>query len=821
MLGKNLSKTMILIHSLGLVTAFSSTSLQAANPEPTAPLDNVTAQWGIVEEYCLGCHNFEDWAGSLALDTYSPNGVAEDPEVWEKVIKKLRGRLMPPPGNPRPATTEIDSFISSLENSIDHAHLDQDEHPGQVALHRLNRTEYANEIKRLLDLEVDTTTLLPPDTRSEGFDNVANVLQVSPTFLDQYISSARAISIQAVGASSPTPGLSTYEAADQIGQFSHVHGLPLGTRGGFQVEHYFPAAGDYALSIRLSSAEGSLLRSYPTGWLEYENTLIMTIDGNEVFRENIGGRADLTFVDQQQQQAVVAIQERFNQIPVQIAAGPHSIGVTFLAKTFAESDRKIAHLLPGLGMDSIPLALGVSVLGPFAAEANASGQVMTRSQAKIFSCFPANSDQENSCANQIIEELAQQAFRRPLNSGDRQTLMNFYQAGYQEDGFEAGIQKSIMAILASPKFLYRAEALPEQAKPGDTFALSDIELASRLSFFLWSQGPDDELITLAEQQQLRSGSILEAQVKRMLADPKSRSLIDNFAMQWLRVGDIDAINPDPRIFPEFDATLRSAFKEELALFIESILLDDRNVLELLTARHSFVNERLARHYDLPEVRGDRFRKIELEDSQRWGLLGKSGVLMLTSYPNRTSPVLRGAYIMETLIGVPPSAPPAGVETDLEDAPGVKPTTVRDRLAQHRANPSCNQCHGIIDPLGLALENFDAIGKWRYKDRWANQVIDSAGELVDGSPIAGMDGLRETLMARPDQFVQTFTEKLMTYALGRTIEYSDMPVIRKIVAASETKDYRFSALIQAIVETAAFQQKSVGETADDQLALTNK
>ncbi len=791
--------------------------LAAAGSLAQPPGADLEQRWGMLEQYCFGCHNFEDWAGGLDLESMNPAMVNDHPEIFEEVVRKLRGRLMPPPGQPQPAGAELSALVSSLEGTLDRSFLEGELHPGSVAIHRLNRIEYANEIKRLFALDVNPAELLPPDTRSEGFENVAEVLQVSPAFLDQYIAAARAISIRAVGDAEPRPDQYTYEAPDPLGQHGHVAGLPLGTRGGFQVEHYFPADAEYDIDLRVSSMEGSLVRSYPTGWLEYEHTLILTLDGEEVFRRNLGGEEDFRYVDQFQQQAVDDILDRFKGIRLQVPAGTHQVGVAFIAKTHAESDRKMLHTLPGLTMDSIPLVLGMNVTGPF----NPSGTGDTPSRQRIFTCYPASATEEVACAGQILSRLARQAFKRPVTEADLETLMGFYQAGHALNGFESGIQRAIMAMLASPKFLYRAEEIPPDAAPGQVMALSDFELASRLSFFLWSQGPDDELLAAAEAGDLRDRDQLKRQVDRMLADPRAQALVNNFGMQWLRVADIDAIDPDPRLFPEFDPTLRAALKEELRRFVASILLEDRPVTDLLDARHTFVNERLARHYGLSSVRGDRYRRVELAESHRWGLLGKGGILMLTSYPNRTSPVMRGAYILETIVGAPPAAPPPEVETDLEDAPGAQPTTVRARLEVHRENPSCNNCHGVIDPLGLALENFDAIGKWRDRDRWAGQVIDASGQLAGGVPIQGPDDLREALVAQPRQFAQSFTEKLMTYALGRAVEHHDMPVVRRIVAQAAEDDYRFSALVLAIAESVPFGMKQVPEEeADTRLGMND-
>ena len=797
--------------------ALSPLMLSAAEHDDAALLA-VTEQWGLLNDYCVGCHNSEDWAGSLDLDGMAPENIADNTPVFEAAMRKLRGRLMPPPGNDRPDEAAIDDFVGKVENYLDSVAATQGSNPGHIAVHRLNRKEYANAIEDLLAFKVDAEDLLPPDISSDGFDNVAEVLQVSPSFLEQYMAAARAVSILAIGEAAPPPDVASFEAPSLATQYRHVEGLPLGTRGGFSVAHYFPAAGDYEFNIEIASQEGSLQRSYPTWWLQSEHRFILTIDGEEVYSASLGGPEDEAAVDRIQTPAITEIQKRFTNIRIPIAAGEHQLAAGFVARTFAESDRIMDHLSPGEGQDNIPVVVAFKAFGPI----NPAGLPDVPSRSKIFSCYPSATAEQEPCAEHILSTLARQAFRRPVTESDMAPLRQFYQSGLEQSGFETGIQKGIMAILGSTKFLYRAEPIPEDAQPGESFLVSDMELASRLSFFLWSTGPDEELISLAAQDQLSEPAVLRAQVRRMLAHPKAAALTHNFAFQWLKIEDIDAIDPDPRIFPEFDKDLRYAFKEELALFVDSILRADRSVLDLLSADHSFINERLARHYGIDSVRGSQFRKVTLADQRRWGLLGKGGVLLLTSYPNRTSPVLRGAYILETLIGTPPTAPPPGVEIDLDtQQPGVAVTTVRQRLAEHRAQPSCNQCHGVIDPMGLALENFDAIGLWRDYDRYAAAPIDAQGRLISGQPLTGPADLRAALLSRPDQFVWALTEKLMTFALGRTVEHFDMPIVRSVARQAAEADYRFEAIVQGIVESDAFQMKSVpvAEASSGTVSLT--
>ncbi len=804
---KNLANRIFAGASLLAGLALNPLALAAAERAETADtakaLHEMEGQWGVLDKYCVKCHNSEDWAGSVDFGGFGAADVAKNPQVFEAAIRKLRGRLMPPPGNERPDEKTIDAFVAHMENYIDAASRDK-VNPGHIVAHRLNRKEYANAIEDLLAMKVDAKALLPSDTASDGFDNVANVLQVSPAFLEQYLSAARAISIDAIGNAAPPPDVASFEAPSLANQYRHVGGLPLGTRGGFAAEHFFPVDGEYEFNVEIASQEGSLQRSYPTWWLQSKHRFILTIDDQEVYTATLGGKEDEEAVDLNQTPAITEIQNRFNKIRVPVKAGTHNLGVTFAARTYAESDRIVDQLSPGEGQDNIPVVVAFKAVGPF----KPGGMPDVPSRRKIFSCYPHTTAEQAPCAKQIISSMARQAFRRPLTDADMATLMKFYQNGLEQGGFETGIQKSIMAMLGSTKFLYRAEPLPVDAKPGQAFAVTDVELASRLSYFLWSRSPDEELLTLAEQNRLHEPAVLKQEIHRMLADPRARALPENFAFQWLRIDDISTITPDPRLFPEFDMDLEAAFKEEMALFVDSILRSDHSVVDLLTANYTFMNERLARHYGVDSVRGSQFRRVVLEDQRRFGLLGKGAVLMLTSYPNRTSPVLRGAYILDAIIGTPPSAPPPGVEINLETKPGEVVKTVRLRMEAHRVQPTCNQCHGVIDPMGLALENFDAIGEWRDIDRFAASPIDAVGKLVSGQPVAGPQDLRKALASRPEQFVWALTKKLMTFALGRSVEYYDMPVVRSVVKQAAASDYRFEAIVQGIVASPAFQMKSM-------------
>jgi hypothetical protein len=746
--------------------------------------------------HCSKCHNSEDWAGGIAFDTMSPNDVPGNAETWEKVVGKLRGRLMPPPNAPQPTQQEIDGFVGFMENSLDHAPAAD---PGNVSLHRLNRTEYAREIERILGLDIDPATALPNDVSSDGFDNIAAVLRTSPTFLDEFITAARNISRQAIGRVSAKPSSRAYRTGAGL-QLEHQEGLPLGTRGGMLVTHYFPADGEYIFNIRDFYFGGA---GYVTK-IDAPHTVIMTIDDVRVFEGTVGGPADLQAVDQRQAEAADELQARFNHIRVRIKAGPHKVGVAFVERSFAESDSPLQPVAELPEMERYPTIPGFDVSGPF----NVTGVGDTESRRRIFICHPATAADEEPCAHRILANLASEAFRRPVTAADLEPPLRFYAMGRQVGDFEAGIESGLTAILSSTKFLFRAEAAPEGVRPGTVYRLNDLQLASRLSFFIWSEGPDQTLIDLAAAGTLHQPKVLDAQIHRMLLDPRSASLVNNFAFQWLNIPKIDTIEPDPVLYPEFTPDLRAALREEMRLFLDSVLRSDRSVLELLSSDQTFVNETLARHYGIPNIQGDQFRPIRLTDPNRFGLLGKGAVLMATSYGNRTAPVLRGAWILENITGTPPTAPPPGVGALKETEPGKEAETVRVRLERHRQNPSCNACHGVMDPMGFALENFDVVGGWRDRDLDAGSAIDSSGQLADGTHVASPAQLRKALLARPDQFVQTLTEKLMTFALGRAVTYQDMPTVRAIVRRAGAAHYRFEELVAGIVESAAFEMREL-------------
>jgi hypothetical protein len=762
-------------------------------------------QWSTVERYCVDCHNSVDRAGDIMFDRLAAGMVSREAEVFETAVRKLRGRLMPPPGNRQPDQGEIDALVSWLESSIDQGI----EEPvvGHVPIQRLNRTEYANAVKDLLGVEIDPEEYLPTEIEVDGFTNIAAALTVSPIFLEQYVGVAREVSRLAVGEREHEV-VNVYFPPPELGdQEGYVDGMPLGTRGGTRFEYLFPTDGEYQINI--TNLDIGL---YPRA-LEHEQTLVILIDRTEVFREKLGGPEDMAFVDLELALARAEIMERFANIPVQMTAGIHEVVVTFIERSQVATDDPIrgGKHYPGwayLGHLRVPRVIGgIEVVGPF----GATGVYRTPSQTKLFICEPEVPARERACAERITVNLAQRAFRRPITQEDVERLMAFYDSSREGgDGFDTGVEQMVTAVLVSPDFLYRGITPPQAAGGTDFHVLSDLELASRLSFFLWGQGPDDQLLELANAGELRGPGVIEAQIQRMLDAPRAESLVSNFALGWLNLDDLGEVEPDRQLFPEFSPELREDFAMEIDLFLRSILLEDQNVEELLAADHTFLNERLARHYGITSVRGPQFRRVSLEDEARHGLLGKGAVLLSTSYGDRTSPVLRGVWVLDKLIGTPPSPPPPNVETDLATPEGEQPKTIRARLEEHRADPSCNFCHGVFDPYGMALENFSATGQWRDSDWVADAPIDATTVLPNGEAIEGPAELRRALLRRPDQFVQALTEKLMMYALGRELEYHDMPRVRAIVRAAAEDDYRFSTIVTGIVSSDSFRMQALGE-----------
>jgi len=786
-------------NSIPLFAVLIQAGVLAAAPATQAQ-DPAEAHLALIKQYCSGCHNDRAKIGGISFQNITAESVAKNPDLFEKAVRKLRGRVMPPPGARQPDGTAVDSLVAWLEDSLDklpnQAHITDSE-----VLHRLNREEYQNAVRDLLLVDVNAEDLLPPDDTAQGFDNIATALQVSPSFIEQYVLAARTVALMALGKRDSRPQGWTFKAASG-NQLVHVPGLPLGTRGGILAKVDLPADGEYRINI------ADMATHIWGNGMEYENPLVVTVDNKIVYQTVIGGEEDMKLYDQVQSGAMDRVNARLKNIKFQASAGAHNIGVTFRRQSFAESDDQLQIFAPGGGQDRSYRVSSFQLLGPF----DVTGLSSTPSRDHIFTCNPSkDKTTPEACAKQIFSTLARRAYRRPVTNDDLAELMQYYADGTKRGGFEAGIQEGITGMLASPFFLYRGERVPAGLKPGEKYVITDLELASKLAFFLWNSIPDDQLLDLAAKNELHEPATLSHEVRRMLADPRSSTLASNFVFQWLEMKRLDEVVPDTEIFPYASGRMdpRQDFRTELALFANSIFREDRSVVDLLRASHTYVNERLALHYGLSGVKGDEFRRVELKNSARWGLLGKGAILMAAAYPNRTSPVLRGKFILSDLQGVPPANPPPNVPTlNDKDIGTTKALTVRELMARHRASPTCSSCHAVMDPLGFALENFDATGMWRDKDRYAGTPIDSAGELPDGTKINGPDDLRKALLRRPDQFVQTFVEALLTYSMGRTREYYDMPAVRRIVRETAAQDYKFSAIIQAVVNTDQFRMRRV-------------
>jgi len=716
----------------------------------------------LIEQYCIKCHNFEDWAGSLDMEGLDFSHVDAAPETWELMIRKIRIGMMPPVGEERPDNDTMEHFAESIAHQLDET---IEVVPASSSLHRLNRNEYANVIRDLLSLDVDVSTLLPRDNSSEGFDNIAASLGFSPALVQAYTSAAMKISRRAVGDMTTQESSTIYLPPPSLAQDEHIDGLPLGTRGGMKITHNFPLDAEYDINI------GGRLFSFRRGFgAELDSELDVTIDGNPV-------KVDRNSI---------------SKIP--LTAGPHTITAAIIDKKQPAGVNDIYDNYEKEG------SVGrIEIVGPF----NATGPGDTPSRQKVFSCYPATNDEETACAETIVQEIATRAFRGPVSSEEVDGIMDFYHQGYSEGSFEDGIQQALSRILIDPRFLIRFEEEPEAAEPGEVYRISDLELASRLSFFLWSSIPDEELLELAMSNQLSDPQVLDAQITRMLTDDKSRALVENFAGQWLFLRDVETITPEEG---NFDDNLREAFITETQLAVANMISENLPVTELLDSSYTYLNERLARHYGINDVRGSYFRKVQLpEDSPRRGLLGHGSILSVTSTASRTSPVVRGAWILENLLSAPVPAPPPGVETNLDgDGSTVLTSSIRERLEAHRQDPVCASCHAVIDPVGFALENFDLVGEWREYD--GDSKVDPSGVLLDGSMLDGPSDLREALVRYSDLFVETVTEKLMTYALGRELEYFDMPTVRGIMRNAESNDYRFSALVRGIINSEQFTMR---------------
>jgi hypothetical protein len=785
--------------------------LALAVPGASRAADSPQAQWSLIEHFCYECHNVQDWAGGVAFDSMSPEQIPSDAKVWEDAITKLRGGFMPPPNAKRhPDRHDVTELVSWLAGTLD-SHAGSSS--GRVPLRRLNRREYANAVRDLLALDVDAATLLPDDHHRTGYDTDAVRLQVSPSYIDQYVNAARVVAAEAVGNPTAPAVTTTYgNLGDMVislqvrghpgegNQQLYRDGMPFGTRGGMSGEYIFPADGEYALTI------GDLALGRDVPLMEFDNTVVALLDGKEFFRTHIGGEADQKAIDQQQQAAVEAINGRLRNIRFHAPQGQHRVAVTFVHRDFAESDERLRVTALEGGQERVQLMHAFQIRGPL----TVSGVSDSPTRARIFLCHPATAQEEAPCARRIIEHLARLAFRRPLSEADLQPLIGFYQDGRRNGSFDTGITDALAGILASPWFLYRVETPSEQVRTGGATVgtLSDLTLASRLSFFLWSSIPDEELLDLAANNQLSAPKVLEAQVRRMLADPRAKSLVEGFAFQWLNIARLDEIVPDRTQFPFATGPLdpRPLFKQELALFLDSVLRSDQPVTALLTADYTYLNESLAMLYGMEDVKGGQFRRVPLADSKRWGLLGKGAILMLTANPDRTAPVLRGAWVVERILGSPAPTPPPNVPTLAQNVHGQPPKTVRERVMQHSTNPTCHACHGVMDPIGFALENFNTVGQFRELDPATHTPIDTTGVLADGTVIKGPDDLRRALLARSDLFVQTLTAQLMSYAIGRPLDYYDMPVVRRIAHEAARDHDRFSSIVVQVVESDAFQKR---------------
>ena len=776
----------------------------SAVQEPVAQIDIAVAQaQRVVDRTCRRCHNDGTLAGNLSLAGFDVAHPERQPVVTEKIIRKLLVGMMPPAGAARPDEAVLAGLADTLAAQID-AVAAASPNPGRRTFQRLNRSEYGRSVRDLLDLEVDVAVFLPPDTLSHGFDNIADVQTLSPTLMEGYLRAASRISTAAVGDRDAGASETTVKVPRTASQMRHVEGAPFGTRGGVSFLHNFPADGEYVFRMMLHGEPTGLL--FGTTDADGEQ-LEVSIDGARIALLDIDpflSESDATGLNMQTE-------------PIAVRAGSRRVSAAFIERFAGSVDDLIAPIEHTLADSQIGTAYGItllphlrdlSIVGPY----RVTGVSETPSRRAIFSCRPTSPDDEMACATEIVTRLATRAYRRPLGEADRTGLMRFYEQGRAEADFEAGIRTALRAILASPHFVFRVEQVPAGVEPGENYRLGDLELASRLSFFLWGTAPDSELVWLAGEGVFADPVSLARQARRMLEDPRSEALATRFAAQWLRLQDLERLFPDALNYPQYDKTLGEAMRRETELFFAHLVRADRPVTELLTADYTFVNERLAKHYGIPNVTGHRFRRVAVTDEHRRGLLGHGSVLASTSFANRTSPVLRGKWVMEVLLGSPPPPPPPGVP-DLEDVDEVgegRLLSVRERLEQHRASPACSSCHRMMDPIGLALENFDVTGAWRIKDNGV--PIDASGELYDGTPLAGPADLRAALVARSDTFITTFTESLMAYALGRRVEYYDMPAVRAIVRAGAEQQNRVSAFVLGVVNSAAFQMSRVEKAA---------
>jgi len=774
-------------------------------------------QQAVLKQYCITCHNEKLKTGGLELDKIDLNHVSANAETWEKVARKLRAGMMPPAGARRPDRKTLDGFAAYVETALDTAAAAHS-NPGRAPLHRMNRGEYANAIRDLLAVDVDPTTLLPADDSSGGFDNIADVLGVSPALLERYVSAAAKISRLAVGDPETAPLDITYTLKGDLSQDETLDGLPPGTSGGSVIRHTFPLDGEYLIKLSLAKLSFGQVFGEGAPGQELEVTLngervkLYKLDDVPMFfmREKPGEKWPLEPLSDPKEERVRMSPDIKLEFRLKVQAGPQTLGVDFLQKSYEANEDLVHRPMASMkdsnigmqyGYTSVPHLARVDITGPY----NATGPGDTPSRRRIFICHPATTADEIPCARQIISNLVRRAFRRAPTDGDLETLLSFYQQERTRTGnFDTGIEMALRRILADPEFVFRFEPSPANVPAGSAYRISDTELASRLSFFLWSSIPDDELLNLAIAGKLHEPGVLEQQTRRMLGDRRARALVINFAGQWLYLRDLKSANPDGREFPDFDDNLRQAFQRETEMLFESILREDRSVLDLLDADYTFVNERLAKHYGIPGVYGPDFRRVPVPIDARRGLLGQGSMLLVTSNANRTSPVQRGKWILENLLGSPPPLPPPNVPPLKENSGDTAATSVRERMEEHRANPVCAGCHKIMDPIGLALENFDGVGQYRTMD--SGFPIDASGQLVDGTKLNGPASLRQALLDRPEAFVGTLTEKLLMYGVGRETKYSDMPAVRAVMHEAATNRYRFSDLVLGVVKTPAFQMR---------------
>ena len=779
------------------VTAAPSGSLQAApGQQPTSAGSSVSgARRALIDKYCVTCHNDKLRTQGLSLQAIDVANLPAGAEVWEKVIRKVRTGTMPPLGLPRPDKASLDTFAASLEDEIDRASASHP-NPGRTeTLHRLNRTEYQNAVRDLLALDIDASALVPADDQSYGFDNIAGILKISPTLLERYMGAARTISRLAVGASTVAPAAETFRIVSDLSQYDRRDGLPFGTRGGTSISYNFPRDGEYDIKVEL-------LDLFAGAPIREPHQLEVSVDGERIKVFTLAPTSTVPTPD-----ADTAYNTGPGDLVVRVSvkAGPRVVTAAFIKKTdaLAESVRQPFDRPHGEGdyLMYQPHIGTVTISGPF----NATGVQDTPSRRRIFVCRPSGSADESRCARQIVSTLARRAYRRPVTDADVTGLLTFYNEGRATGGFEAGIERAVRALLVSPTFLFRVESDPAVATADRAYRLSDVELASRISFFLWASIPDDELLNAAAQGRLKNPAEVERQVRRMLADPRSEALAKHFAGQWLRLRNISGALPNDVIFPNFGEALRQDFIRETELFFDSILRENRSVLELLTANYTFLNERLAKHYGVANVYGSDLRRVTLADQNRRGLLGHGSILTVTSYSDRTSPVGRGKWVLENVLGTPPPPPPANVPPLREDANRGRLLSMRERMEQHRANPVCASCHARMDPLGLALENFDAVGRWR-SHMPGGTAIDASGAMPDGTKFDGPSELRRLLVRNPEQFATVVTEKLLTYALGRGVEYYDAPAIRQITRGAAATDYSLASLVVGVVKSTPFQMR---------------